>query len=154
MRNIYAVVILVAASAFGAVEQPVRVDGGLVSGVPGRDPSITAFKGIPFAAPPVGELRWRPPKQVVPWQGVRRAAKFSASCIQNVVAERKPWTYEFMTHGDISEDCLYLNVWTAAKSGAEKRPVFVYLYGGGDSARARPQSRSTMARDWRVKVSW
>jgi para-nitrobenzyl esterase len=133
MRNIYAVVILLAAPAFGVVEQPVRVDGGLVSGVPGKDPSITAFKGIPFAAPPVGELRWRAPKQVLPWQGVRRADKFSASCIQNVVAERKPWTYEFMTHGEISEDCLYLNVWTAAKSGAEKRPVFVYLYGGGFS---------------------
>jgi carboxylesterase type B len=64
---------------------------------------------------------------------VRRADKFSASCIQNVVAERKPWTYEFMTHGEIGEDCLYLNVWTAAKSDAERRPVFVYLYGGGFS---------------------
>src|ERR1700733_3756849 len=133
MRTIYGVVILVAASAFGAVEQPVRGEGGLVSGVPGRDPSITAFKGIPFAAPPVGEVRWHAPKQVLPWQGVRRADKFSAGCIQNVIAERKPWTHEFMTHGEISEDCLYLNVWTAAKSNVEKRPVFVYLYGGGFS---------------------
>jgi para-nitrobenzyl esterase len=133
MRKSYGVFILVAASTFGATEQPVRVEGGLVSGVLGRDPSITAFKGIPFAAPPVGELRWRAPKQVVPWQGVRRADKFSASCIQNIVPERKPWTYEFMAHNDISEDCLYLNVWTAAKSAAEKRPVFVYLYGGGFS---------------------
>ena len=90
-----------------------------------------AFKGIPFAAPPVGDLRWRAPKPVVPWQGVRRANQFSASCIQNIVKERKPWTHEFMTHGEISEDCLYLNVWTAAKSSSEKRPVFVYLYGGG-----------------------
>ncbi len=131
MRNSYGILILVAASAFGATEQPVRVEGGLVSGVLGRDPSVTAFKGIPFAAPPVGDLRRRAPKQVVPWQGVRRADKFSASCIQNVVRERKPLTYEFMTHGDISEDCLYLNVWTTTKSAAEKRPVFVYLYGGG-----------------------
>ena len=76
-------------------------------------------------------MRWRAPKPVLSWQGVRRADKFSASCIQNIVEERKPWTFEFMTHGDISEDCLYLNVWTAAKSEAEKRPVFVYLYGGG-----------------------
>jgi para-nitrobenzyl esterase len=89
------------------------------------------FKGIPFAAAPVGDLRWRAPKPVLAWQGVRRADKFSASCVQSVVAERKPWTYEFMTHGEISEDCLYLNVWTAAKSDVEKRPVFVYLYGGG-----------------------
>jgi para-nitrobenzyl esterase len=133
MRNIVGIVILAAASAAGAVQQPVQVKGGLVSGVPGTDPSISAFKGIPFAAPPVGDLRWRAPQPVVPWQGVRRTDKFSASCIQNVVAERKPWTYEFMTHGDISEDCLYLNVWTAAKSAAEQRPVFVYLYGGGFS---------------------
>src|SRR5580698_8553241 len=131
MRKIYGVYILAAVSAAGAIQQPVKIEGGLVSGLPGKDPSITAFKGIPFAAPPVGDLRWRAPKQVAAWQGVRRADKFSPSCIQNVVRERKPWTYEFMTHGDISEDCLYLNVWTAAKSAAEKRPVFVYLYGGG-----------------------
>src|SRR5208282_2578248 len=116
-----------------AINQPVKVDGGLVSGVPGADASIMTFKGIPFAAPPVGDLRWREPRPVLPWQGVHAADKFSASCIQNVVGERKPWTHEFMTHGEISEDCLYLNVWTAAKSTAEKRPVFVYLYGGGFS---------------------
>jgi para-nitrobenzyl esterase len=128
-----AVSILAAGSLSAAITQPVKIQGGLVSGVPGADASIWAFKGIPFAAPPVGELRWRAPKPVVEWQGVRAADKFSASCIQNVVQERKPWTYEFMTHGAISEDCLYLNVWTAAKSAAEKRPVYVYLYGGGFS---------------------
>ena len=117
--------------AAGGIHQPVSVEGGLASGVPGKDPSILTFKGIPFAAPPVGDLRWRAPKPVLAWKGVRRADKFSASCIQNIVTERKPWTFEFMTHGEISEDCLYLNVWTAAKSEAERRPVFVYLYGGG-----------------------
>jgi para-nitrobenzyl esterase len=124
---------LTMATVAAAINQPVKVEGGLISGVPGSDPSIESFKGIPFAAPPVGDLRWRAPKPVLSWQGVRRADKFSASCIQNVVAERKPWTYEFMTHGEISEDCLYMNVWTAAKSNVEKRPVFVYLYGGGFS---------------------
>ena len=136
MHNFLCTVIL-AISAVGsvaaAISQPVKVDGGLVSGVADRDPSIVAFKGIPFAAPPVGDLRWRAPKPVVPWQGVRSADKFSASCIQNIVAERKPWTYEFMAHGDISVDCLYLNIWTGAKQPAEKRPVYVYLYGGGFS---------------------
>lgn len=127
------IAILAAAPLAAAINQPVKVDGGLVSGVPGKDLSVLAFKGVPFAAPPVGDLRWRAPKPVLSWQGVRKADKFSASCIQNIVPERKPWTYEFMTHGEISEDCLYLNVWTAAKSAAEKRPVFVYLYGGGFS---------------------
>ena len=112
---------------------PVRVTGGLVAGAPGRDPSITAFKGIPFAAAPVRERRWQAPAPVVPWQGVRRADRFAPSCVQAIVPERKPWTWEFMTHNEIGEDCLYLNVWTGAASPAERRPVFVYIYGGGFS---------------------
>ena len=116
-----------------ARKAPVRVTGGLVSGVAGRDPSVTAYKGIPFAAPPVGERRWRAPEPVVPWDGVRRADRFAASCVQTTVAERKPWTWEFMTHNEVSEDCLHLNVWTAAASPSERRPVFVYIYGGGFS---------------------
>jgi para-nitrobenzyl esterase len=111
--------------------QPIRVTGGQVSGVPGRDASITVFKGIPFAAPPVGERRWQAPAPVVPWSGVRAATAFGPSCIQTIVQERKPWTYEFMAHNEISEDCLHLNVWTGAKSASERRPVFVYIYGGG-----------------------
>lgn len=125
--------ILAVGSLNAAIQEPLRVAGGLVSGVPGKDPSILTFKGIPFAAPPVGGLRWREPKPVIAWRGVRRADKFSAGCIQRVVSERKPWTHEFMTHGDIGEDCLYLNVWTSAPSAAAKRPVFVYIYGGGFS---------------------
>lgn len=113
-----------------AISQPVQVVGGMVSGLPGRDPSIIAFKGIPFAAPPVGALRWREPESLVPWKGVRNGAEFGPSCIQTIHNELKPWTYEFMTHNQISEDCLYLNVWTPARSAAEKRPVFVWVYGG------------------------
>ena len=113
------------------VAQPVTVTGGLVSGVPAKDPSIVAFKGIPFAAPPVGDRRWQAPSPVVPWQGVRRAESFGASCMQSIVSERKPWTYEFMAHNETSEDCLSLNVWTGAASARERRPVFFYIYGGG-----------------------
>jgi para-nitrobenzyl esterase len=134
MRNILnsvVVAIMAAGPLAAAIDQPIQVQGGLVAGVPGKDASILTFKGIPFAAPPVGELRWREPRPVAAWNGVRKADKFSASCIQEVSGERKPWTHEFMTHGEISEDCLYLNVWTGAASANEKRPVFVYIYGGG-----------------------
>ncbi len=122
---------LVVPSLPAAIKQPVKVDGGLVSGAPGKDPSVTAFKGIPFAAPPAGALRWKAPAPLVAWKGIRKADSFGPSCIQTIAKERKPWTYEFMTHGEISEDCLSLNVWTAAKSADEKRPVYVYFYGGG-----------------------
>ena len=111
----------------------IHVEGGRLAGIRGKDPSITVYKGIPFAAPPVGDLRWRAPKPVIPWQGVRKADQFGASCIQNIVNEHKPWTYEFMTHTEVSEDCLFLNVWTGAKSSAERRPVYVYIYGGGNT---------------------
>jgi para-nitrobenzyl esterase len=114
-----------------ALKGPVKTQSGQISGVSGTDPSISVFKGIQFAAPPVGELRWRAPQPPAFWQGVRKAAGFGASCIQTIAAERKPWTYEFMTHGEISEDCLTLNIWTGAKSSSEKRPVFFYIYGGG-----------------------
>ena len=129
-----ALLIAVATVALSAaVKQPVKVTGGMVSGVVGKHPGVVAFKGIPFAAPPVAERRWQPPAPVVPWKGVRKAGAFGASCIQTIVNERAPWTYEFMTHNEISEDCLTLNVWTAAKSAKERRPVFVYIYGGGFS---------------------
>jgi para-nitrobenzyl esterase len=117
----------------GAITQPVETRSGLVSGVPGRDAAVTVFKGIPYAAPPVGNLRWRAPAPPLAWQGVRKADHFSASCIQNIVEERKPWTHEFMSHDAVSEDCLYLNIWTAARTAGERRPVFIYLHGGGFS---------------------
>jgi para-nitrobenzyl esterase len=132
-----AVVAIVSAAAFGQtavkdVAGVVKVTGGSVQGKPGRDKSIAVFKGIPFAAPPVGDLRWRAPQPVVAWEGVHEADRFGNSCIQKTVYERKPWTHEFMSHNDISEDCLYLNVWTPAKSSSDKLPVYVYLYGGGN----------------------
>jgi para-nitrobenzyl esterase len=113
------------------VNQPVKVTGGTVTGAPGREASISVYKGIPFAAPPTGDRRWKEPGPVVPWSGTKAATAFGPSCIQSIVQERKPWTYEFMAHNEISEDCLHVNVWTGAKSATEKRPVFVYIYGGG-----------------------
>lgn len=117
----------------GALSQPVKVQGGQVSGVPGKHAGITAFRGVPFAAPPTGNRRWQAPQPPEPWTGVRKAEAFGPSCIQSIAQERKPWTYEFMTHGEISEDCLFVNIWTPAKSPSEKRPVFVYIYGGANT---------------------
>jgi len=122
-----------AALAALPAKQPVKVTGGLVSGVAGRDRAVTVYKGIPFAGPPIGANRWRPPAAVVPWTGVRAAATFGPSCVQTIVTERKPWTFEFMAHNEVSEDCLHLNVWTGANRAGERRPVFVYIYGGGFS---------------------
>src|SRR5579884_226571 len=109
-------------SVYAAVNEPVQLERGAVSGMPGQEPEMRIFKGIPFAAPPVGNLRWRAPQPVAHWDGVRKAAEFSPVCMQNApnAVASKP-----------SEDCLYLNVWTAAKSAAEKRPVMVWIYGGG-----------------------
>jgi para-nitrobenzyl esterase len=101
---------------FAASNDAVKLDSGLVSGTTGAAPEMRIYKGIPFAAPPVGNLRWRAPQPVAHWDGVRQADHFSPVCMQ--------------ANPQSSEDCLYLNVWTAAKSG-EKRPVMVWIYGGG-----------------------
>jgi carboxylesterase type B len=123
----------VRAQKSGGLADPVKVPGGLVAGAPGKRPGIMAFKGVPFAAPPTGDRRWKAPQPVQPWTGVRKADAFGPSCIQRVVQESKPWTYEFMTHGDISEDCLFVNIWTPAKAATERRPVLVYIYGGANT---------------------
>ena len=108
----------------------VTVSNGQLAGVAGRDSAVRVFKAIPFAAPPVGPRRWKAPEPVAAWTGVRAADRFAPACVQNVTGSRPPWTEEFMHQGAVDEDCLYLNVWTAA-SGRARRPVFVYLYGGG-----------------------
>jgi para-nitrobenzyl esterase len=126
---------LLAVTAFANFKQPVRTETGLVEGVSIGDSGVAAFKGIPYAAPPVGQLRWRAPQPGAEWTGVRRADHFSPGCTQRRTGPIGPWSAEFISkagmEGGSSEDCLYLNVWTAAKSAGERRPVFVWIYGGG-----------------------
>jgi para-nitrobenzyl esterase len=100
----YPILCMAAAAAAFALPQPVKTKAGPVAGVPGTDGSVLALKGIPFAAPPVGDLRWRAPQPAPSWEGVRQAVRFGSSCVQRGVPERKPWTYEFMTHNEIGED--------------------------------------------------
>ena len=102
---------------------PVRVDGGLVQGT--SEEGLTVYRGIPFAAPPVGDLRWRAPQPASPWEGVRQATKFAPGCMQG----GNPPSGK-------SEDCLYLNLWTPAKSARDRVPVLVWIYGGGFGAGA------------------
>ena len=93
--------------------------------------STDAFLGIRYAAPPTGALRWRSPQPAKAWRGVRPATAFGHSCWQAVTPEGfGPWTHEYVTQGDISEDCLFLNVWAPAHASA-KLPVLVWIYGGG-----------------------
>ena len=116
-----------------ASAQVVQTAQGKVSGMKAPDSTVSVFKGIPFAAPPVGDLRWHAPLPPASWQGTRKATEFAASCMQTKSGERLPWSKEFMTQNQISEDCLYLNIWTPQASAAANLPVIVFIHGGGYS---------------------
>lgn len=134
----------IGAAAFAAVSDPVRTDTGMVSGIAGKDPTVRVFKGIPFAAPPVGDLRWRAPQPPAKWDGVRMADQFSPVCSSGAGGFGGGGRGKGAPKGDQakaappapagpppSEDCLYVNVWTAAKSANDRLPVIVWNYGGG-----------------------
>ncbi|MEP6912162.1 MAG: carboxylesterase family protein [bacterium] len=134
-------------SAFA--QDRVKTANGIVEGSSNLSSGVRVFKGVPFAAPPVGDLRWQPPQPVKNWKGVRKATQFGPRCMQRPIFG----DMGFRSNG-MSEDCLYLNVWTPAKSSKAKSskdrlPVLVYFYGGGflagDGSEARYEGES-MAR--------
>jgi para-nitrobenzyl esterase len=104
---------------------------GTAVGVPGSDPAITVFRGVPFAQPPVGSLRFAEPQPPLPWQGERVFDTWPRPCVPYQRPRRQGSAPEPSSAPAGSEDCLYLNLWTAAQTAAEKRPVMVWFFGGG-----------------------
>lgn len=128
------VALVVAGASLEARGEPaaaahVRVAQGELGGV--RQGEVSAFLGVPYAAAPVGANRWRAPQEPVRWRGLRKADAFGASCAQGLTPDGfGPWTAEYVVQGEVSEDCLFLNIWTQAKAG-QRRPVLVWIHGGG-----------------------
>lgn len=122
-----------------ALDRPVRLESGFILGVRVATPGVRAYLGVPYAAPPVGALRWRAPQPPLSWDGVQVAGAIGPSAIQK---RRDPTGPSFDGPFEFSEDCLSLNIWTAAESDRERRPVFVWIHGGGfvDGAGSLPSN--------------
>lgn len=121
-----AALLLTTTIAFSQIPLQVATDKGTVEGEATRDGKVIAFKGIPYAAPPVGKLRWAPPALAEAWTGVRDAKSFGYHCVQGAIFR------DMMFHDPgASEDCLTLNIWTPANAAKGKLPVMVWIYGGG-----------------------
>jgi para-nitrobenzyl esterase len=149
-RAIVLCILAFAGEAFAGNQ--IRISNGLIESTAPPKDGVRSYKGIPFAQAPVGDLRWREPQALKNWTGVRNADQFGPRCMQRTGPTADYW---FRSNG-MSEDCLYLNVWTPAKSGNERLPVLVYIFGGGfqngDGSEPRYDGES-MARENIVAVS-
>jgi para-nitrobenzyl esterase len=126
VRTAFLVLAILAWVVIGNAQLQVKTSNGSLEGTMDKASGVRSFKGIPYATPPVGDRRWRAPQPVKSWQGLRKADQFSAKCMQGAIFG----DMGFRANG-MGEDCLYLNVWTPAKSSKDKLPVLVYFYGGG-----------------------
>ena len=135
VAGVFLLICLALASTATAADR-VKIESGFVEGTTSSDSSVRIFRGIPFAAPPVGELRWRPPQAVRPWNGVRKAVDFGPRCVQGRV-----FGDIVFRSSEMSEDCLSLTIWTPARTQADALPVYVWFYGGGFAAGAGDEAR-------------
>jgi len=164
-------VLAITAIVTAAVPDPVRLDSGMISGTTGASGDVRIFRGVPYAAPPLGALRWKAPQPVAKWDGVRAANEYGARCMQGgagggagragvgagagargggrrgAVPGEQPAAAGregaaarqgggqappgIGAQQPMSEDCLFLNVWTPARSAADRLPVMVWIHGAG-----------------------
>ncbi len=109
-----------------------KLTNGKIEGTYNSDKTVRSFKAVPYSMPPTGGRRWKAPEPVREWSGIRNCTEYSASAMQPKPVPFMCWTEEFIAPpAPLSEDCLYLNIWTAAKEKRDKMPVFVWIHGGG-----------------------